>query len=723
MKNISVRSKIILTLLLTGLSCLAVSGIVGYIVAQAALKQSVEQSLIAQRESKRRQIENYIRAQLRYTAAIGGSNMVADATRAFISAHDSMALNEMTDLARQKADKAALEAWYQKELMPRLDKVAGGGLQLDALLPTDPVGQRLQADYIVRNPNPIGRKNELIAAPGDSPYDRVHARFHPSLNRFMNAVGFYDINIVDAATGNVVYTTMKEVDIGSNIFTGPNQRSGFTKAARRAMDLANGGKPVIEDYSAYMPSGFAPQIFTAVPVISEGETIGVFVAQIDVATLNARLTDDGQWQASGQGETGEVQLIGEDHLSRSQWRGMATDPKTFLAEVEANGTPQEAVAKMSALGTTILQLPDHSLPVDKALRNQTGVDRFVGVRGVEIVAAYGPVQVAGLHWAIKAAKDASEAFAPLQRLNRDLLIAAGLAVILLTFLALASAGLFLRPLRRIVASMQSVAGASATGAAPAPIAVDERDNGEFAELGKGYNAMAAEIARRGQMIAEAERKVEALMLTLYPAGLAEKLRTGAQVSAETVGNVTVAVTWMGGLDALAVDRNAEEMNEVLNTLLDALKSSGAALGIEMVRSVGETHIAVCGLSSPRLDHADRMLAWTNNAAMAVQNLSTDWAKSITLQFGMASGEIDVLLLTQGHTAYDIWGRPLSVARRLAVEATPGHVRVDESTFRLLKNVAGFEDCPPIENALLGGLRTLSRPIAGPATAPRSSAAE
>ena len=33
-------------------------------------------------------------------------------------------------------------------------------------MPADPVGRRLQPDYIARNPNPVGEKDKLLAAPG-----------------------------------------------------------------------------------------------------------------------------------------------------------------------------------------------------------------------------------------------------------------------------------------------------------------------------------------------------------------------------------------------------------------------------------------------------------------------------------------------------------------------------------------------------------------------------
>src|SRR5580693_1754210 len=553
MWQLSIRSKIILTLLLTGLACLAAGAIIGYRAGQTALTRSVEEQLTAQREIKRRRIESYVDNELRFTVAIGGLPETTEATKAFIAAYREMRAETQANPAATQADTVALEAWYNKDLLPRLDKVAGSHTPLEGLMPTDPVGRRLQADYIARNPNPVGEKDKLLAAPGGSPYDAAHAHYHPLLKRAANTVGFYDINLMDAATGDVVYTVAKETDFASNMYDGAFTQSGFARVAKRALDPRNGGKAVIEDYTAYTPSAFLPQMFAAVPIIADGQTIGVFVAQIDIRALNNLLTDNNGWRSTGQGETGEVLLTGEDRLMRSQSRFLIEAPDKFLAQAEANGLPASIANQIRALRTTILYMPSRTEAIEQSFRNKTGLSRYLDYRCVEVISAYGPLEVAGLRWAIAAKQDVAEALAPAIRLKSELLVAAAVAAIVLTFLALASAGLFLRPLRRVVAGMEAVSGGGATER----IAI--RGNDEFAELARGYNGMADAIDQRDKRLAEAERQKGALLHIMYPAGVAERVRSGAELPAETVSNVTVAVALIDGLDTLAANRSAGDV--------------------------------------------------------------------------------------------------------------------------------------------------------------------
>jgi hypothetical protein len=192
MWQLSIRSKIILTLLLTGLACLAAGAIIGYRAGETALTRSVEEQLTAQREIKRRRIESYVDNELRFTVAIGGLPETTEATKALIAAYREMRAETQANPAATQADTVALETWYNNDLLPRLDKVAGSHTPLEGLMPVDPVGRRLQADYIARNPNPVGEKDKLLAAPGGSRYDAAHARYHPLLKRAANTVGFYD---------------------------------------------------------------------------------------------------------------------------------------------------------------------------------------------------------------------------------------------------------------------------------------------------------------------------------------------------------------------------------------------------------------------------------------------------------------------------------------------------------------------------------------------------
>ncbi|RBP07435.1 class 3 adenylate cyclase [Roseiarcus fermentans] len=701
--RLSLRSKIILTLLPLGLVCLAIGGALGYRTGYTALTASIEQQLTAQREAKRQRVESYVRNQLRLTDAAGGFPVVAEASAAFLAALKAVRAAP-ADPAAQGAADTALEAWYQKNFVPRIDRIAGGHAEAAKLVPQDPTSRRLQADYIARNPNDPGRKDGLVAAPGGDAYDQVHARFHPILKHFVDSVGFYDINLVDPETGDVFYTVEKEVDFLSNVKTNPFGRSGFAQIVERALDPRNGGKAVVQDLTPYPPSGFGPQFFTAVPIVVDGRTIAVMVAQLDIEAMNRLLTDGGRWRESGQGETGEVYLVGEDRLMRSQSRFAQEHPEALSADLKSAGLPEATIKGIEAFKSTILYLPVKTDGVEKAFHNQIGVARYNDYRGKAVIGAYGPIEVAGLRWAIVAEQDSDEALAPVTTLRRDLLAAAALAAVALTLFALGCASVFTRPIRGILAAMVSFRDKRELRRVP----VTSSD--EFGDLETGYNAMADEIDARDQAIRVLNREKEQMVRSMYPATVAERLQRGVETTAETVSNVTVAVCLFDGIETPDAPISADEARERLNALFDVLLATATACGIEPVHALGGSYVAVCGLSSPRFDHADRTLAWIRESARGVSRLGADWVRDVSLRFGVASGDLDVLVFSAGHAPYDVWGRTLGVARRLAAAAAPQTAWVDESAFALLGGVDGLQPCPPVENGPSGRIASWSLPL-------------
>jgi class 3 adenylate cyclase len=182
------------------------------------------------------------------------------------------------------------------------------------------------------------------------------------------------------------------------------------------------------------------------------------------------------------------------------------------------------------------------------------------------------------------------------------------------------------------------------------------------------------------------------------------------LAAENVSNVTVVVAWLDGLELMMEQFDATEMQGRLAALFEQLAKTAVMHGVEPVHSIGESWFGVCGLSTPRLDHAARSVAFAEEATAAVLRLGRSWSQEVLLRFGISSGEVDVGLGVRNHAAYDLWGRTLAVARRIAVEAAAGEVRVSDSTFALLTSTEDFTPCKPLETPAWGTIASWMRPV-------------
>ncbi len=183
----------------------------------------------------------------------------------------------------------------------------------------------------------------------------------------------------------------------------------------------------------------------------------------------------------------------------------------------------------------------------------------------------------------------------------------------------------------------------------------------------------------------------------------------------------MVVAWVDGLDALALELTAAGALRRFSSLQNALSEVAAAEGIEPIHSFGESWIAVSGLSVPRLDHAQRALAFAVAAIRAVERIGQDWQYPVSLHIGLCSGEIAVGLVGRPRAAYDLWGRTVTCARRIVLEAEPGWIRVADTTLDLLPDTTGLVPCPPITLPTGLSLATWTRPALLPVAAPSTSA--
>jgi hypothetical protein len=83
--SLSIRSKLLIVLLLIGLADLGVGGGLGYDAGRSTLFPAVDQRLWGTREVKRLRPEAYLANQIRFASTIGNSAAAMDASAAFIA--------------------------------------------------------------------------------------------------------------------------------------------------------------------------------------------------------------------------------------------------------------------------------------------------------------------------------------------------------------------------------------------------------------------------------------------------------------------------------------------------------------------------------------------------------------------------------------------------------------------------------------------------------------
>ena len=482
--TMKISTKLLLLSLVATLA-LVLSGGLAFLVSRTSIIDLAERNLAAVRASRSREIESYLEI-IESQVIVESNSLQTETAMAEFAAAFATYVDDLGENATES--RPELEAHYETEFIPRLSE--GGAASLVAeYIPPSEVARQLQLRYIVRNRNPVGRKDAFIAANDQTPYAAVHERYHEAFRSFQTRFGYYDLFLVEPENGHIVYSVFKEVDYATSLVDGPYASTNIGRVARQALAAGASEDTVFVDFEPYPPSYYAPAAFVASPIVSNGERIGALVLQMPVDRLVGITTGGFSWMDEGLGETGESYVVGSDTLMRTDARLLVNDPDSFISQMETVGMDPGVLDEIRRLRTSTLQVPITKGFVEAAIAGESGIMTGTNYRGVPAISAYGPIESSGYEWAIVSEIEVEELVAP----ARQLLLLTGIVVLAVTVVVGGLALLMARSIRKPLATAADRLEQIAQGGGDLTAELDVRTRDEIGELSDHFNSFLATL--------------------------------------------------------------------------------------------------------------------------------------------------------------------------------------------------------------------------------------
>ncbi len=684
-RGLSLRTKLITSLLLTSLSSVGIVTYLSYRGGNAALTAEAANKLNALASSKKQQVEWYL-TNMRDTFGVLGEDVaVVSALQLLRDGYGQLGATPVTPEQKQ-----GLEAFYRNTIIPKLASASNGIPVLEDLMPASDRAIALQSLYLAQNPNQDDR-SKLVAHKENNAYTLAHSIYHEWFREVSKQFGFHDLLLIDGESGDVVYTVAKGIDLGSNLLTGPLSRSNLGQLYRDVLQQKQRGLVKMTDFAFYRPSGGTSASFIATPIYSNFKFLGVLVAQVSVDALNKFMTSGRTWRKEGLGETGEVLLVGADNLLRSDARLLLDAPQEHLKQLEQSGVQSLVIDEIRAKQTSILIEPFNleRMRAEIARSGGGGVSKASGTgivqgeRGRPILMSYADLALPDVKWSIVAKLDEDEALQSQREFGRKVMLAASAIVLATTLLALWLASRFLRPVTALIEGIDRLRRGETQ------VSIENQSHDEFGTLTGAFNSMAADIRDRDKVIEGKSRAYEALLKRIFPDAVAERLKKGEGQFIDSFPQVSVVYAMVEGFTQTMEERDGAEAMALLNRVVDAFDASAENLGVEKVKTLGEHYLAVCGLAVPRLDHPHRAVDFARAMANELHKLNEAEGTSLSVRVGIHSGAVHAGLVGSRKFVYDVWGRTVKIAGRIAYEADLDSVRISAETYRLLNRPEEF----------------------------------
>lgn len=677
-----------LMFLFVSMGSIALIAYLGYSTGRSSLNQTITNNLISIRAAKAHEIETYFQTVRAQARTLSGNLMVVEAMESFANTFPALTTQTLSP-----EQTASLRRFYQEEFLPRLTANVEGTPSLGAYAALPTSTSYLQYHYIVNNTNPIGQKERLNNANDDSDYSQTHSNYHPHFRQIVNELGYYDMFLIDAATGNIIYSVYKEVDYGTNLYVGPYANSKLADAFKIALE-SEPGVVTLTDFGTYRPSYGQPAAFLASPIYSNSGLVGVLAFQVSTDKINRIMTINQDWNQVGLQQTGETYLVGADYRLRSDARLLLEDPQTYLTlfkEDTASEVAQPDIAIEQTLNTSILQHEARSPGLIQALEaGISGIEIARGYQGNTVLRAYDALDIQDIDWAIVSEISRAEAFAPVEQFSRQVLISMAVIVLTVTLLSVWLTNRFLKPIRLLNQGFQKLS----DGNINAHVNITSRD--EFGELGKSFNAMIRALKKSTHEVEKKNHENEALLQNILPSTVARRLQNGERNIADHFPNVTVLFCKFIGCQDLVQKLPPEEAIALLNEIVTAFDDAVERHGVEKVKTNGSEYMAVGGLSIPCLDHAKRLVDCAVDMLRLLNQINRDHGLEIQCRIGIHSGEVMAGIVGQHKFTYDLWGETVNIAYGLQMQGQWNTVCVTQPVRERLMDIYECEEAGTIQ---------------------------
>lgn len=656
LNRLSIQTKMILLLLAVSLSSIAVVAWNSYKSGRAALIRAAEDHLKGVQVAKTTTLKAMLSSLRDQVISMSDSRMAIDSLKAFRDAYKGLNAATLTDEQALK-----LEAFYETDFLPKLDDHVDGEPVTEQYLPVKPAERYLQYHYISNNPHAYGQKQELEATESDlSAYGKAHETYHKAFERAVKIFGFEDVMLVDAESMNIVYSYQKTSEFGTNLETGPYANTLMASKVRAMRGNNDRDDFKIADFEPYRPSLGKPMGFAVSPIFDGPQMIGLLVLQFPIDNFNKVLTGDFNWSAEGMGKTGETYLVGPDGTMRSRSRFMYENPKDFVKLLRESSVPTSVVDRIEKQGNVICAMPVESESVEAAFRGQKGIMVVNDYRGEETLSAYGPIELDSLRWAVITEKDLAEVEAPIHQLGRTVLIVASGMALAVALLALMFSHLLTRPLRALTE------GALRLGRGETDVRVKVKSRDEFGELGRVFNRMSENIKLQTEKLENQVRENQELLHSILPASAVAQRQEGDEKANREFADVSVLFAEIVGMEELGSKLGESAALSVLGDLIEAFDEAAEDSGIEKVKTIGGSYLAVCGLSVTRPDHARRIIQFAQQMERIISVFNRDEKAHLAISIGINSGPVVGGVVGRRKFLYDLWGDTVTIAKKLSV---------------------------------------------------------
>ncbi|CAH1779392.1 unnamed protein product [Owenia fusiformis] len=211
-------------------------------------------------------------------------------------------------------------------------------------------------------------------------------------------------------------------------------------------------------------------------------------------------------------------------------------------------------------------------------------------------------------------------------------------------------------------------------------------------LEKYANNLEDIVIDRTKQLAEEKTRSEALLYRMLPRDVAEDLKKGISVKAESFDSVTIYFSDIVSFTSLCARSTPYQVVDMLNALYTIFDAKISKHDVYKVETIGDAYMLVSGLPKKNGEKHAQEIA---NCALEIRNAVLDFKVphvpeySLKIRIGLHTGPAVAGVVGLTMPRYCLFGDTVNTASRMESNSLPMMINMSESTFQLLQQTGSY----------------------------------
>jgi guanylate cyclase len=189
---------------------------------------------------------------------------------------------------------------------------------------------------------------------------------------------------------------------------------------------------------------------------------------------------------------------------------------------------------------------------------------------------------------------------------------------------------------------------------------------------------------QGRDIAQA--RVEALLLNVLPADIAQRLQSDPNSIADHFDEASILFADVVDFTPLASRLDAREVVGLLDRLFTSFDALVDRYGVEKIKTIGDCYMVAAGVPRQRPDHAHALAGLALEMGDCARTCIPEGAEhDLRLRIGISSGPVVAGVIGRRRFLYDLWGDTVNMASRMESHGSADAIQITRSTWELLRD--------------------------------------